>query len=164
MAFTVKFYRVSEDPRCLTKTLIDSGTGANLLASMQVTFKDVHGLQDQIFKIKSTSYTRIMEGCNYVKVERGNVGTTDYSKDRYYIVDKVESNPTSIFILHTHLDVLMTFNAAIKALNVTLDRSETIYNGYLPDSDYTALGYRSITCRAFSRGLDVDSYILMTTG
>ena len=164
MAFTVKFYRVSEDPRCLTKTLIDTGAGANLLASMQITFKDVHGLHDQIFKIKSSSYTRIMEGCNYVKVERGNVGATDYSIDRYYLVDNVECSPTNIYILHTHLDVLMTHNAAIKALTVTLDRSETIYNGYLPDSDYTALGYRSITCRAFDKGLTTNSFILMTTG
>ena len=66
--------------------------------------------------------------------------------------------------MHLREDVLYTFAAQIKDLTVTLDRSETIYNGYLPDSDYTALGYRSITCRAFDKGLTTNSFILMTTG
>ena len=76
----------------------------------------------------------------------------------------IKVSPTSIYTFTLQEDVLMVYNEQLKALTVTLDRSETIYNGYLPDSDYTALGYRSITCRAFDKGLTTNSFILMTTG
>lgn len=164
MSIYISLYKVTEDPKCLTKSLINSGAGANRISRTRWYGKLGNDYMNPTFRIKANSTTRIFDTVNYIMLNMTGTGSSAVTTIRYYFVEDINVEPNQMYIFRCRLDPLMTYNAQIKALTVTLDRSETIYNGYLPDSDYTALGYRSITCRAFSRGLDVDSYILMTTG
>lgn len=162
MSLSATFYKISDDPRAMTKTLIDNGSGSNSLGTFSVDFKQGNDLLHPTITMRSGSTQRVMDRCNYVKIVL--VASGSQRNIKYYFVTDIQISPTSVYKFQLEEDVLMTYADDIKALSVTLDRSETIYNGYLPDSDYTALGYRSITCRAFDKGLTTNSFILMTTG
>ena len=112
-------------------------------------------MQKFTIKYRPSTANAALRTVNYIY----NLSTT-----RYYFVEEVTVDPTGLYTYTCRIDVLMTYRTQLKALNVTLDRSETIFNGYLPDGEYTALGYRAIVCKAFPDALDDDSYVLMTTG
>lgn len=160
MSHEAVFYRVNTDPRSLNKVL--GGT----LTTQAVNFKEGYDKLNPVIEIRydptlTNIYTQ-MDQVNYVRIDTG--ATNEDFKYRYYFVNRVSIDRTGIFRLELHLDVLMTWMKLIKQLTVTLDRSETIFNGYLPDGEYSALGYRAIVCKAFPDALDDDSYVLMTTG
>ena len=160
MSHEAVFYRVNTDPRALNKTL--GGT----LTTQSVNFKEGYDKLNPIIELRydptlTNIYTQ-MDQMNYVRIDTG--ATNEDFKYRYYFVNRVSIDRTGLFRIELHLDVLMTWQKFIKALTVTLDRSETIFNGYLPDGEYSALGYRAIVCKAFPYALDQDSYVLMTTG
>lgn len=157
MAFTVNIYGITDDPRALTKNLIFSGANQNRISSGTINFKQGHDMLRPVFNYRITTSTTVekLRLANYLH---------DATNNRYYFIDKVVVNPTNDFEFTCRLDVLMTYNAQLKALNCTLDRSETIFNGYLPDSEFKSLGYRAIACVAFPSALNQDSFILMTTG
>lgn len=160
MSHEAVFYRVNTDPKALNKSL--GGT----LTTQQVNFKEGYDKLDPVIEIRydpglSAIYTQF-DQVNYVRIET-SASNEDF-KYRYYFVTKVSIDRTGLFRMQLHLDVLMTWQKFIKLLTVTLERSETIFNGYLPDSEYTALGYRAIVAAKFPQGLTQDSYILMTTG
>lgn len=160
MSHEAVFYRVNTDPRTLNKVL--GGT----LTTQSVNFKEGYDKLNPVIEIRydptlTNIYTQ-MDQMNYVRIDTG--ATNEDFKYRYYFVNRVSIDRTGLFRIELHLDVLMTWQKFIKALTVTLDRSETIFNGYLPDGEYSALGYRAIVCKAFPYALDQDSYVLMTTG
>lgn len=160
MSHEAVFYRVNTDPRTLNKVL--GGT----LTTQSVNFKEGYDKLNPVIELRydptlTNIYTQ-MDQMNYVRIDTG--ATNEDFKYRYYFVNRVSIDRTGLFKIELHLDVLMTWQKFIKALTVTLDRSETIFNGYLPDGEYSALGYRAIVCKAFPYALDQDSYVLMTTG
>lgn len=160
MSHEAVFYRVNTDPKSLNKTL--GGT----LTTQSVNFKEGYDKLNPVIELRydptlTNIYTQ-MDQMNYVRIDTG--ATNEDFKYRYYFVNRVSIDRTGFFRIELHLDVLMTWQKFIKALTVTLDRSETIFNGYLPDGEYSALGYRAIVCKAFPYALDQDSYVLMTTG
>ena len=162
MSLSATFYKISEDPRTMTKTLIDSGSGSNSLGTLSVDFKQGNDLLHPTITMRSGSAQRVMDRCNYVKLVL--VATGSQRNTKYYFVKDFKISPTSIYTFYLEEDVLMTYADNLKALTCTLDRSETIFNGYLPDSEFKSLGYRAIACVKFPQALNNDSYILMTTG
>jgi hypothetical protein len=155
MSYTVTLYSLNVDERNVTKAL---PVGA---ASYEINFKLGKNKMNPVIEIQmnpSTAAYAAVQNLNYMKLE----GTG--RKTRYYFIDKVETTRTGLTRFNCREDVLMTWNSEIKALTATLDRSETIFNGYLPDSDYNAKGYRAIVAKEFPQGLTTDSYILITTG
>lgn len=156
MSIQLRLYRIKEDPRTLDKTLIDSGANANRITNVDCVFKEGRDYMRPVIVLRNpATSTRTIEECNYIY---------DTGNQRYYFVDDLVVKPNRIFEYHCHLDVLKTFASQLKALTVTLERSESDNNGYLPDSQYTALGYRAIVCEKFPQGLTTDSFVLMTTG
>ena len=161
MAFNVFYYQIKDDPRCLTKTLIDTGANKNLVTSQQIEFKQGHDIHNLTITNFTNSGASSQDYINYVKITK--VGDATYGPF-YYFVDDIIVSPTKHRTFKLRLDVLMTYSTQLKALTVTLERSESDNNGYLPDGEYAALGYRAIVCKAFSKGLETDSFVLMTTG
>lgn len=155
MSYTVTLYTLTVDERTVTKTMPIGGT------SYTINFKLGKNKMNPVIEIQMdpsvASYQTVQE-LNYLKIE----GTG--RKTRYYFIDQVETTRTGLTRFNCREDVLMTWNSEIKALTATLDRSETIFNGYLPDSDYNAKEYRAIAVKVFPNGLYNDNYILITTG
>lgn len=161
MGYNIAFHRVNEDPRVLTKTLSTSNRYA---IYNDIKFKQGRGLDEIVYDLEiapSNAFYQLITRSTYAVLTGTNISGM---KTYYYFVQNVEIVRTGLIRFILKIDPLMTWNSEIKALTCTLDRSETIFNGYLPDSEYTALGYRAIVCKAFPDALDDDSYILMTTG
>lgn len=157
--YNISIHRVTEDPKYLIKTI---NTANRITNFTDVVFKLGRNPINATLEIQqdpTTSTYQTLIRANYIVVSGSSGNMT-----RYYFVTKIDAQPAGKIRYELHEDVLYTWATSIKQFSVTLDRSETIYNGYLPDSDYTALGYRSITCRAFDKGLTTNSFILMTTG
>lgn len=155
MSYTATLYTLNVDERNVTKTM---PVGA---ASYEINFKLGKNKMNPVIEIQmdpaSAAYASVQE-LNYLKLE----GTG--RKTRYYFIDQVETTRTGLTRFTCREDVLMTWNAEIKGLNATLDRSETIFNGYIPDDQYSAKEYRAIAMKVFPEGLYDDNYILITTG
>lgn len=155
MSYTVTLYNLNLDERIVTKTL---PVGA---ASYEINFKLGKNKMNPVIEIQmvpsSEAYQTVQE-LNYMKLE----GTG--RKTRYYFIDPIETTHTGLTRFTCREDVLMTWNAEIKSMTATLDRSETIFNGYLPDDQYNAKEYRAIAMKVFPDGLYNDNYILITTG
>ena len=160
MSIEAIFYRINDDPRSINKSL------TSLLITQNIEFKEgrdkLHPVIELRYDPANTTVYPQFDQINYVRINTG-VSATQY-KYRYYFINDIIAVRTGLFRIECSIDVLMTWQYYIKQLTVTLDRSETIFNGYLPDGEYTALGYRAIVCKAFPDALDDDSYVLMTTG
>lgn len=146
MAFTVKFYTVSDDPKVVSKSL---GTATEF---NNVVIKETTDVTAPVLRISSSSN---LSGYNYCHIERYG---------RYYFIEKIETTPDGMWVLHCKCDVLMSYKDQIKSLTGTLIRSETLYNGYLNDSGYKALAYRKIVTKQFPTAMEGDCFILMTVG
>lgn len=157
MALTCKLYKISDDPRALHKTLVDSGLSQNRVNTVSVNVRGSSDFYNLTFSVQipSTGLRSTYASVNYIDC------TTNGKK---YFVTGCKIQPSMIAEYTCVEDVLATFETELKALNVTLERSESDNNGYLPDSQYTALGYRAIVCQKFPQGLTTDSFVLMTTG
>lgn len=147
---TIKLYSLTDEPKKLEKSLIDSGSDANLIGSYTVNMKGGGDVLNPRFTISGADLHTV----NYCYIQRYG---------RYYFCE-VSVNPAGVWTIACHVDVLMSHASQLKEITVTLDRSETIFNGYLPDPEYNAKGYRAIAAKTFSSGLTSDNYILITTG
>ena len=146
MAFTVKLYTVTDDAKVVSKSL---GTATEFTS---VTVKETTDVTAPVLRIASSSN---LSGYNYCYIERYG---------RYYFINRIDTTPDGMWIIHCRCDVLMSYKSQIKALTGTLERSETVFNGYLNDSEYKALAYRKIVTKQFPTAMDNDCFILMTVG
>lgn len=147
---TIKLYNISDDPKKLEKTLTDTGAGKNLIDTYTVNMKGGGDILNPVFTLSGAD----LHAANYCYIARYG---------RYYFCE-CSVNPAGVWTIKCHVDVLMSHASQLKALTVTLDRSESLYNGYLPDSEYKSLGYRTVAIKQFPKGLTDDNYILITTG
>lgn len=145
MAVTVKFYTISDDNKVVSKTL---GTATEY----ECTIKETTDVTAPVLRIQTTSN---LSGFNYCYIERYG---------RYYYVDRIETTPTGLWMLHCRCDVLMSYKTQIRALTGTLERSENTFNAYLNDNQYKALSYRKVVTKQFPNAIDDDCFILMTVG
>ena len=143
---TIDLYTITDDPRKLEKTL----TNSNLVLETNVNMKEGGDVLHPHFTIAGSD----LHAVNYVYIARYG---------RYYFA-RTKVDPAGRWIVDCDVDVLMSHAAQLKNLTVTVDRSESIYNGYLPDAQYKSLGYRTVATKIFPDGLTSNSYILITTG
>ena len=88
---TVTFYKVTDDPRTVTKTL---GTAVVTLSTVKT--KDNCSITAPELEL---AYTANLTKCNYIYIQ-------DWG--RYYFVDKMTVSQQRI-IIAAHIDVLMTY-------------------------------------------------------
>ena len=80
----------------------------------------------------------------------------------YYVTDKtVEHGRT---IIHGHVDVLMSFNSAIKDLYVIAERASKGYDLYQIDNELPIRNYKVVSTDVFPQGFTSKSYLLATFG
>lgn len=86
---------------------------------------------------------------------------TDFN--RYYYVRDITYSQQRYYIA-LEVDVLMSFNAAIKALEVIANRSSSRFNVYQPDNSIPFLQKNVIATQKFPYGFDAASLILAVNG
>lgn len=142
----ITIYNQGSDINKLTKAL---GTGV----LVQGTIKD----ESSIVNPEIVFSRAITEHFNYLYIP---------AFDRYYFVtDKTVEHQRTI--INCHVDVLMSFNAEIKALNVIAERASNNYNLYQVDNELSLLNYKVISTKSFTNGFnnkEGSSYLLATAG
>lgn len=154
MSITITLYKISDDPRKITKTL-PSATGTFLTFSTS-WIKDAFMCLDPELTLASTDD---LSAYNYM-----HVGAP---VNRYYFI-KPTILKTGLWKLNAHEDVLMVFATAIKLQSGILARSSTPgkYNTYLSDQFFEQLAYRRVQTLLFSAtpfSTNGGNYYLVTT-
>ena len=152
---TIKFYDVTDDRRRVKKTLIDSGTGANLKASLTGNIKDDCSITDPIIEV---SYSSDILTANYMYIPAFN---------RYYFINNITAS-TQRLIISAHVDVLMSYLNDIKKLRCVIERQADPgkCNQYQSDVAYRTEARFNVRIKSFPRGFDksASSYVLTTGG
>lgn len=145
MSVTVKLYKYKGAPEVVNK-ILDEVTAI----TAQCEFRQ----EQDILNPELTLTASNLSDYNYMYIARYK---------RYYFI-KTNTFPTGKWIIRGHVDVLKSYATEIYALTGTVNRSETLANGYLPDERYKAKGYKAIVTKTFPTGMTADSIILMTVG
>ena len=83
--------------------------------------------------------------------------------NRYYYVRDITYSQQRYYI-SLEVDVLMSFNAGIKALEVIANRSSSRFNVYQPDNSIPFLQRNIISTQKFPAGFGSESLILAVNG
>lgn len=141
---TITTYRNASEEHVLDKqlTVVNSGVTA--------MFKDDTNMINPTIIISSL----MSKNFNYVYIS---------DTDRYYYVNDMTYSQQRTFI-NLSVDVLMSFNAEIKALNVIANRSSSYYNVYQTDSSIPFENRNVISTQPFSGGFNGQSMLLAVNG
>lgn len=136
-------YNQSSDVNKLNKTL---GTGVTVTG----TIKDESSVENPEIILSRA----ITDSFNYFYIQ---------DLHRYYFVtDKTLEHQRTI--VTGHVDVLMSFNAAIKNLQIVAERASNNYNIYQVDSEIPMLNYKIMETQHFTNGFSGNSYLIATAG
>lgn len=118
--------------------------------SISVILKDDTNLINPVIIVSGS----LAPSYNYVYITEFNryyyVRDITYSQQRYYIALEV--------------DVLMSFNAAIKDLEVIANRSSSRFNVYQPDNSIPFLQNNIIATQKFPAGFSSQAFVLAVNG
>lgn len=143
----ITFYNTPSDPRVVSKTLgTSTGSATGVLHE----------------RVNSLRMTVRLPGTLYNVVTQSNYVMLDLTQKYYYIESYEVQNDCCFIVLKE--DVLMSYATQIKAMQATIDRSASEYNGFLYDNGYEMLAYKKNAVRKFSVGLDTWDMILTTVG
>lgn len=88
-----------------------------------------------------------------------SVTITDYNyihvNGKYYYIEDVEM-AQQYYILHCHVDVLMTYKSDIYNTSCIVSKNEKVYNLYLNDNRLKLLNKSKILTFPFSRGFKIQ--------
>ena len=166
MAFTISFYKISDPPNKLDKTV---GTAT---ASKSCTpFEPVSDLTGSVL----IDYVAGIESCNYAQITQGENQTE--GRPRYCFITDIQKDIGGRMRIFLREDPLMTFNQGIKESPILATRSSVCgkddgnvgYNAYLDDGlwkcDSTTLYWLSPDLLNGSFDYDEnDKYIILTAG
>lgn len=167
MAFNIKFYKISDAPNVLNKTVnADNRIGA--AAGYDCTPWEPVGVLDGSVVL---AYVQDIGTANYAYISGG-------IRPRYAYVTGFEILPGNQMRVYVKEDALMTFNQGIKESPILATRSSVCgrdngnvgFNAYLDDGlwkcDSTTLFYLSedLMDGFFDYDINGSNYILMTAG
>lgn len=88
-----------------------------------------------------------------ILVEAGNIATANYMHipefGRYYYITDIVSVRDGLWLVSGHVDVLMTYSAAIRACPALVSRQENDYDLYLTDDKFIIDTRREYSIIAF---------------
>ena len=143
-AMTIKLYINLSDNRAVNKSL----TGEK---DYDCNIKRETAINNPVIEIVTTDDLR---GYNYVYIPLYG---------RYYYA-KVSVGPANTYTLSCNTDVLMSFKSQFLPKEAIIKRSSSLYNLYMPDSNYYISSKMRRQTKAFSGALSQpgDNYILVT--
>lgn len=151
----IYFYDIKDDRRRVKKTLVNSGTGANLKATLSGHLKDDCSILDPVIEV---AYNADILTSNYMYIP-------DFG--RYYFINNITTSTQRLYI-SAHVDVLMSYLNDIKKLRCVIERQADPgrCNQYQSDVAYRTEARFNVRVKAFPRGFDKSaaSYVLTTGG
>lgn len=119
MAFTIRLFNVSDDPRKLNKTLVGE------LPVNNVRPTDIVDLMNPSFIL---DYNEGYTTKNYLYASA--------PFDRYYFITDMKIDIGKKIVISCSADVLYTYREDIEKINANIVRSEKFTEAYLPDPEY----------------------------
>lgn len=156
---TIKFYNVRQDPKDLQKTLVDTGSGKNLVKTVTGNIKTDCPIEDPELEI---AYDSDLLNANYIYI-------SEFS--RYYFITGKTVSTQRIFI-NAHVDVLFSHDSGILNLTGIIERQADPNNCnlYLADKYFKTEERHLIRTEPFYNGGSVGQFtpgassFVLTTG
>lgn len=153
---TIKFYKISDDHRKVSKTL---GTAT---ASLSGSLKADTSILEPVIEV---AYNSSILTSNYMYVD---------AFARYYYITNITAGAQRLYV-HGKVDVLKSYDTDIRKLYALIERTQETgkANQFLSDKAFKALNYKLIRTIPFpvgsnpftdAQGNNVDSLILTTGG
>ena len=120
------FYVNESDYRKITKTLKQIGNVQDVL------FKDNTDMMNPVLMLRSQE--RFDNTANYCYLSQTG---------KYYYINDCEYD-NGVYLLHLHIDVLMTYQKAILAQPAILKRNANLKNAYLQDDKFNVYEYTNV--------------------
>lgn len=142
------FYVNESDYRKITKTLQRIGNVQDVL------FKDNTDMMNPVLMLRSQE--RFDNTANYCYLEQTG---------KYYYINDCEYD-NGVYLLHLHVDVLMTYQRAILAQPAILKRSSDKFNLYQTDDKFKTFEFTNVRTIEFKGGFDenIQEFILAVVG
>lgn len=114
-------------------------------------------LIDPVILVQASSPGFHANKSNYIYVEEFG---------RYYYITNIISTNTSLWELHCHVDVLMSYAEQIRAQTAIVARQESKYNLYLDDGVFMTYQNPKIQTKVFSNPtpFETQEFVLVVAG
>lgn len=147
MAINISLYQITDAENVVPKAL---GTA---VSTHTVTLKD--GCSIDRPTVSFSGGAAIMATVNYAYID---------AFGRYYWIRDRNMTVNGVCELTLESDPLQSFYTELSNVPATITRNANEYNGYLQDSNYSALAYEAIQYVQFPKAMDDTSCILVTVG
>lgn len=146
MSFDIELMRNNSPKEMINKSI-------STLTTVTGTLKEDTSIIDPVIKIQGdiSNFTR----CNYMFIPKFN---------RYYYVTDLRSIMNNIFEISGHVDVLTTYQEAIRNNNAIIRRQENDWNLYLNDGSFKIYQKPIILTRSFPSGFNAQEFVLAVAG
>lgn len=142
------FYVNESDYRKITKTLKQIGNVQDVL------FKDTTDMMNPVLMLRTQE--RFDNTANYCYLSQTG---------KYYYINDCEYD-NGVYLLHLHVDVLMSYQRAILAQPAILKRSNDRYNLFQTDDKFKLFEYTQVRTLEFENGFDAgkQEFVLAVVG
>ena len=140
MSFTIKTYWNKSDNNVVKKDITEVSTLTGTLRN-----------ESEVVNPTILIETDDPNGFNYLYIEQFK---------RYYYVIGRTSIRNNLVSIECHVDVLMTYKADFLNLPAVINRNTHDYNVYLPDDQFSAMGYERVQVRKFPNSLSPDKSLI----
>lgn len=146
---TVTFYKNKSDKIVVDKNLTQVGSTIT-----SAVIKENISITDPVFLL--TDFTSFnVATCNYVYISDLN---------RYYYITDIVILDQSLYEVHCHVDVLMSFKSGIRSNNAIVARQQSSYDLYLADGVFKTKAYPNFDILKFPNGFTNYHYVLCVAG
>lgn len=146
---TVKFYKNHSDKIVVDKTIVQCGDTIT-----DAVIKEDVSITDPVFLLKD--YTGF------------NVATANYcyidDLVRYYYITDIIVIDQTLYEIHCHVDVLMSFKSGIRSNKAVISRQQSLRNLYLNDGVFKCKAYPKFEIIKFPTGFTGYHYMLTVAG
>lgn len=129
------------------------GKNVSTIVSLSGTIKDESQILKPEILIETTAAN--IKSANYLTISEFG---------RKYYIEEIESIRNNLWLIRAHVDVLDTYQDAIKSNTAVILRQENNFNLLLNDGVFKCQQNPQIVHREFPSGLGAFNYILITSG
>ena len=146
MSFSIVLQRNSSDTNVISKSITD-------ITTVSGTLKEATSILNPVIKIEGSIPTT----CNYMYISEFG---------RYYYIVDIRSINNDLFEVTGRVDVLKTYETAIKNCEGIVARQETKgnWNLFLDDGSFKTYQQQMITIKKFPHGFNTQSFVLALAG
>lgn len=138
MSFQIMLMKNSSNPNVVDKDVqnVDYGTGV---------FREPTSILDPVVLVQTSLQSDIISKCNYARIEE---------LGRYYYITNIVATTNSLWEVHMHVDVLMSYKDQIRQQYAVVERQTNRFNMHLDDGWLQVYSNPHIYTRRFHTNSD----------